>query len=138
MNSKKVIIGSFAKCSSKINFAENELSMKIYHNPRCRKSRETLQIISDAGKDVQIIEYLKDTPSESKLKEIIELLGIAPEQLLRKNEAIYKEKFKGKNLTDDQWIKAMVQYPKLIERPIVVDGNKAVLGRPPENVKSLL
>jgi arsenate reductase len=112
--------------------------MKIYHNPRCRKSRETLKIISETGREVQIIEYLKDTPTENELKEIIELLAITPKQLLRKNEAIYKEKFKGKDLTDDQWIKAMVEYPKLIERPIVVDGKRAVLGRPPENVKSLI
>jgi arsenate reductase len=112
--------------------------MKIYHNPRCRKSRETLKIISETGREVQIIEYLKDTPTENELKEIIELLAITPKQLLRKNEAIYKEKFKGKDLTDDQWIKAMVEYPKLIQRPIVVDGKRAVLGRPPENVKSLI
>ncbi len=112
--------------------------MKIYHNPRCRKSRETLEIINQSGKEVEIIEYLNDTPSENELKEIISLLGISPEQLLRKNEAIFKENFKGKTLTDDQWIKVMVENPKLIERPIVIDGKKAVLGRPPENVKSLL
>ncbi len=112
--------------------------MKIYHNPRCRKSRETLEIINQSGKEVEIIEYLNDTPSENELKEIISLLGISPEQLLRKNEAIFKENFKGKALTDDQWIKVMVENPKLIERPIVIDGKKAVLGRPPENVKSLL
>ncbi len=112
--------------------------MKIYHNPRCRKSRETLEIIKQSGNEVEIIEYLKDTPSENEMKEIIGLLGISPEQLLRKNEAIFKENFKGKTLTDDQWIKVMVENPKLIERPIVIDGKKAVLGRPPENVKSLL
>jgi len=112
--------------------------MKIYHNPRCRKSRETLKIINDAGKDVEIIEYLKDTPSASELKEIISLLGITPEQLLRKNEAIFKENFKGKSLTNDEWIRVMVEHPKLIERPIVVEGKRAVLGRPPENVKALL
>ncbi len=112
--------------------------MKIYHNPRCRKSRETLQLIHEAGKDVEIIEYLKDTPTASQLKEIISLLQITPEQLLRKNEAIFKENFKGKSLTDDEWIKVMVDHPKLIERPIVVEGKKAVLGRPPENVKALI
>lgn len=112
--------------------------MKIYHNPRCRKSRETLKIINDAGKDVEIIEYLKDTPSASELKEIISLLGITPEQLLRKNEAIFKENFKGKSLTNDEWIRVMVEHPKLIERPIVVEGKRAVLGRPPENVKAML
>ena len=112
--------------------------MKIYHNPRCGKSRQTLQMINDAGKDIEIIEYLKDVPNEDELKSIIKLLGIAPDQLLRKNEAIYKEKFKGKSFTDDEWIKIMIENPKLIERPIVIDGEKAVLGRPPENVLSLL
>jgi len=112
--------------------------MKIYHNPRCTKSRQTLQLIKDAGKNVEIVEYLTDTPTQNDLKEIIALLGIRPEQLLRKNEDIYKLNFKGKKFTDDEWIKIMVENPKLIERPIVVEGNKAVLGRPPENVLSLL
>ncbi|MCK5280710.1 MAG: arsenate reductase (glutaredoxin) [Cyclobacteriaceae bacterium] len=112
--------------------------MKIYHNPRCSKSRQTLQLINDAGKDVEIIEYLKDVPTEEELKSIIDLLGISPEQLLRKNEAIFKEQFKGRSFSDEEWIKIMIGNPKLIERPIVVDGKKAVLGRPPENVLSLL
>ena len=112
--------------------------MKIYHNPRCSKSRQTLQMIADAGKDIEIIEYLKDVPTEDELKSIIKLLGIAPDQLLRKGEAIFKEKFKGKTFTDDEWIKIMIEHPKLIERPIVIDGEKAVLGRPPANVLSLL
>lgn len=111
--------------------------MKIYHNPRCSKSRQTLQLIRDAGKEVEIIEYLKYTPSEEELKSIISMLGITPKQLLRKNEAIFKENFKDKELTDDEWIAAMVANPKLIERPIVIEANKALLGRPPENVKSL-
>jgi len=112
--------------------------MKIYHNPRCSKSRQTLQMINDAGQDIEIIEYLKDVPTEEELKSIIKLLGIAPDQLLRKGEAIFKEKFKGKTFTDEEWIKIMIEHPKLIERPIVIDGEKAVLGRPPENVLSLL
>lgn len=112
--------------------------MKIYHNPRCRKSRETLQIIRDAGLDVEIIEYLNDTPSREELSEIIELLGISPEQLIRKNESVFKEKFKGKRFSDEEWIEILVANPKLIERPIVVEGGRAILGRPPENVKQLL
>lgn len=112
--------------------------MKIYHNPRCRKSRETLQLIKDAGVEPDVIEYLKDVPSESELKELIGLLGIKPYDLLRRGEADFKENFKGKDLSDDKWISAMVKYPKLIERPIVVKQKKAVLGRPPENVKTLL
>jgi arsenate reductase len=112
--------------------------MKIYHNPRCRKSRETLQLIQDKGRVVQIVEYLKDVPTAAELKEILGLLGISAEQLLRKGEAVYKENYKGKDLTEDGWIEAMIANPKLIERPIVVKDGKAVLGRPPENVLELL
>lgn len=112
--------------------------MKIYHNPRCSKSRQTLQLITDAGVEPEVIEYLKDIPSKKELKEVITLLGIKPYDLLRRGETDFKENFKGKDLTDDQWIDAMIAYPKLIERPIVVKGKKAVLGRPPENVKELL
>jgi arsenate reductase (glutaredoxin) len=112
--------------------------MKIYHNPRCSKSRQTLSLIKEKGAEVEIIEYLKVIPSEKELSAIIKLLGIKPEKLLRKGEADYKENFKGKILSDEEWISAMVEYPKLIERPIVVSGNKAILGRPPENVLDLL
>ena len=112
--------------------------MKIYHNPRCSKSRQGLKILQDAGKDVEIIEYLKTPPSVDELKDIVKKLGIPAEKLVRKNEAIFKEKFKGKSFTDDEWIKIMAENPKLIERPIVVDGDKAVLGRPPENITALL
>lgn len=112
--------------------------MKIYHNPRCRKSLETLQMIHDAGKDVEIIEYLKTPPTFNELKEILIQLNIPAEQLLRKNEAVYKEQYKGKSFTDDEWIEVMIANPKLIERPIVVKGGKAILGRPPENVNAFL
>lgn len=112
--------------------------MKIYHNPRCTKSRQTLQLILDAGVEPEVIEYLKDVPSEAELKELVSMLGIKPYDLLRRGEADFKESFKGKDLSDDEWIAAMVKYPKLIERPIVVKQKKAVLGRPPENVKTLL
>jgi arsenate reductase len=112
--------------------------MKIYHNPRCRKSRETLEIIQDAGVEPEVIEYLKDVPTESELKELVGMLGIKPYDLLRRGEADFKDNFKGKDLSDDEWIAAMVKYPKLIERPIVVKQKKSVLGRPPENVKTLL
>lgn len=112
--------------------------MKIYHNPRCSKSRQTLQIIEESGAEVQIIEYLKDIPSKAELKSVIKLLGLKPEEILRKGEADFKDNFKGKTLSDDQWIDAMIKYPKLIERPIVVKEKRAVIGRPPENVKDLL
>lgn len=112
--------------------------MKIYHNPRCRKSRETLQIIEESGTKVEIIKYLEDVPTEPELKEVLGKLGIPAEKLLRKGEAIFKEHYKGKNLSEDEWIQAMIENPKLIERPIVVKGDKAVLGRPPQNVEDLL
>lgn len=112
--------------------------MKIYHNPRCTKSRQTLQLIREAGIEPEIIEYLNDVPTKTELKELIQLLGIKPYDLLRRGEADFKDNFKGKELSDDEWIAAMVKYPKLIERPIVVKQKKAVLGRPPENVKALL
>ena len=112
--------------------------IKIYHNPRCRKSRETLAIINDSGKNVEVIEYLKETPSANDLSVILSKLNLKPEQLLRKGEKLFKEEYKGKKLTDQAWIRAMVENPVLIERPIVVKGTKAIIGRPPENVKSLL
>lgn len=112
--------------------------MKIYHNPRCSKSRQTLALIQGKNVEPEIVEYLKEVPSESELKTLLQMLGIPAEKLLRKGEADFKENFKGKTLSEDEWISAMVKYPKLIERPIVVKGNKAVLGRPPENVLELL
>ncbi|MCB0458989.1 MAG: arsenate reductase (glutaredoxin) [Flavobacteriaceae bacterium] len=112
--------------------------MKIYHNPRCRKSREGLEILQKSGQPFEIVEYLNTPPTESELKDIISKLGVAPIELIRKNETEWKENYKGKELSDDEMIKAMVRYPKLIERPIVIKGTKAVVGRPPENIKKLL
>ena len=112
--------------------------LTIYHNPRCRKSRETLQLIEDSGEMLTVVEYLKTVPSADDLADLIEKLNIEPQALLRKGEAIYKEQFKGKTLSDEEWIQAMVDNPKLIERPIVVRGDKAIIGRPPEKVKALL
>ena len=112
--------------------------MKIYHNPRCRKSRETLALIADAGVLPEVVEYLKTPPTVDELREIVGKLGISPEALVRKGEAIYKENFKGKSLSDEEWLIALAENPKLIERPIVIEGDRAVLGRPPENVNELL
>lgn len=112
--------------------------MKIYHNPRCSKSRQTLELIRKAGIEPEIIEYLSDIPSEKELTALVKMLGISPQELIRKVEDDYKERFKGEELTDAEWISAMVAYPKLIERPIVVKNGKAVLGRPPEKVLELL
>ena len=112
--------------------------MKIYHNPRCRKSREGLAILENSNQNFEIINYLNNPPSEKELKQILEMLGIEPIDLVRKNEVIWKENYKGKKLTDNDIIKAMATHPKLIERPIVIKNDKAVLGRPPEKIKELL
>ncbi|WP_456438684.1 arsenate reductase (glutaredoxin) [Psychroserpens sp.] len=110
----------------------------IYHNPRCSKSREGFQILEDSGKDFEVIKYLDEPISETKLKEIISLLGIKPIELVRKNEAIWKSDYKGKKLTDDNIISAMIKNPKLIERPIIVNGKEAVIGRPPIKVLNII
>ena len=114
------------------------MDTKIYHNPRCGKSRDTLKILHEKGENVQVIEYLKFCPSHDELKEIIRLLGIKPFELIRKGEKIYKEDYKGKDLGDDEWIQAMIDNPILIERPIVVKNGKAKVGRPPEDVLEIL
>ena len=103
--------------------------LKILHNPRCQKSRQTLQLIEESGEMVTVVEYLKTVPTKDELKGIINMLGIEPLDLVRKGEAVYKEEFKGKDLDNYQWIEAMVQNPKLIARPIVIKGDKAIIGR---------
>jgi arsenate reductase (glutaredoxin) len=110
----------------------------IYHNPRCAKSRATLALLQQHGVEPKVIEYLKEPPTAAELKAIVAKLGIQPEALVRRNEEIYKERYAGRTLTDEQWIAAMVRHPILIERPILVVGKRAVLGRPPENVEALL
>ena len=112
--------------------------IKIYHNPRCRKSREGLQILQESGKDFEIIEYLKESLSFDEVKAILNLLNIPPNKLLRKNEAVWKEHFKGKTMSDEDIIASMVKFPKLMERPIVINKEKAVIGRPPETIKQIL
>lgn len=112
--------------------------IQIYHNPRCTKSRETLALIQEKGNEVEIIQYLKEIPSKDDLRLILSKLNIKPEQLLRKSEAIFKEKFKGLEMNDEEWLEIMIQYPKLIERPIVINGNKARIGRPPERILEIL
>ncbi len=110
----------------------------LYHNPRCSKSREALQILEDKGETIEIVRYLDNPPTPQELKQILELLGIKPIDLVRTNEPEWKENFKGKNLTDEEIIKAMIAYPKLIERPIAIHGTHAVIGRPPEKVLEIL
>jgi len=112
--------------------------MKIYHNPRCRKSREGLAILEEARVEHEIIDYLKNPPSEEEIRELLSKLNMDAIGLVRQNEAVWKEKFKGKDLSSEEIIRAMADHPKLIERPIVVRGSQAVVGRPPEKIKSLL
>lgn len=112
--------------------------MKIYHNPRCRKSRETLALIEENGKKADIILYLDTPPDRDEMMDILKKLKMKPEELIRKTEKVYKEKYKGRSMSDDEWISAMMDHPKLIERPIVIKGTKAILGRPPENVLALM
>ena len=115
------------------------MGLKILHNPRCSKSRQTLAILSDNGINVDIIEYLKDVPSEKTLRQIIDILGIKPRELLRKGEVVYKENnLRREDLTDDDLIQFMLDNPILIERPIVYDDKRAVIGRPPDNVLKLI
>jgi len=115
------------------------MPLTIYHNPKCTKSRQTLKLLEEHGVKPKIIEYLKTPPSETELKRLLKLLGMRPRELLRKKEPEYKQaKLDDPSLSDTAVIRAMTQYPKLIERPIVVAKNKAVLGRPPENVLKLI
>jgi len=112
--------------------------IQIYHNPRCSKSREGLQILENEGKNFEVIKYLETIPSQKELTRIVSLLGIAPIDLVRKNEAIWKSDFKGKTLSDSQIIDAMIAHPKLIERPIVINDNKAIIGRPPSAILDII
>ena len=112
--------------------------LKIYHNTRCRKSREALQIIQQRGLNPDIIQYLNDPPNKEELKNILRILNYNPIELIRTNEQIWKTHFKNKILSDNDIINAMIDYPKLIERPIIINKNKAVVGRPPENVLKIL
>ena len=112
--------------------------MKIYHNPRCSKSRQGLVILENSNSEFEIIKYLESSISKEELQNILNLLNISPIDLVRKNESIWKENYKGKELSDDDIITAMVENPKLIERPIVINKGKAVVGRPPEIIKTIL
>lgn len=112
--------------------------IEIYHNPRCSKSREALDILDKSKSEYEVIKYMDDKLSIEKLKELVNLLKIKPIELVRTNESIWKENYKNSDLTDDELIAAMAKHPKLIERPIVINGNKAVIGRPPQKILDIL
>jgi arsenate reductase (glutaredoxin) len=115
------------------------MSVKIYHNPRCTKSRQTLQLLKDRGIEPEVIEYLKTPPSPTELADILDKLGMEPRDLMRKQETEYKANGLDDTALDKQsLIEGMSANPILIERPIVVANNKAAVGRPPENILSIL
>ena len=112
--------------------------MKILHNPRCRKSREGLKILEDSGQNFTIVEYLKEPLTKEELTDVLSKLDMSAMDLVRKNEKEWKENFKGQEMSEEEVVAAMVAHPKLIERPIVISGDRAVVGRPPENINQLL
>ena len=112
--------------------------MKIYHNPRCRKSREGIKYLESKKINFEVIDYIKNNLSLDQIRNILKKLQFKPIELVRKNEAIWKEKYKGKDFTNDQLIKILSDEPKLIERPIIVSEKLAVIGRPAENIDKLL
>ena len=110
----------------------------IYHNNRCTKSRCALDELEKSGKDFEVVYYLETPPNKSELQSIIQKLGIKPLELIRKGEKFFTENYKGKILTDEEWIDAMVAHPILIERPIIISEDKAVIARPTEKIKEIL
>ncbi len=118
----------------------NKKMIKIYHNPRCGKSRAALKLLEESGKPYEVINYMKEPLSQEELRDLTGRLGIKAEELVRKKEGIFKEKYKGKELSEDEWIEAMIEHPKLMERAIVVneETGKAVVARPPERVLEIL
>ena len=113
------------------------MTVTIYHNPRCSKSRATLKLLQDRGIEPQVVEYLKTPPDEPELRRILAMLGLRPRQLLRPAEA-KAAGLADPALDDDALIRAMIEHPAVIERPIVVKDGHACIGRPPENVLALL
>lgn len=112
--------------------------LTIYHNPKCRKSREGLQYIQDKGLECNVVEYLRNPLNREQLQELLMKLNMKPDQIVRTQEDEYKEKLKGKQFTYEEWITILLENPKLIQRPIVVKNHKAVLGQPVEEIDRLI
>ncbi|MBX7093661.1 MAG: arsenate reductase (glutaredoxin) [Flavobacteriales bacterium] len=110
----------------------------IYHNPRCSKSRCALDILRENGIEAQVVEYMKEIPTREEFKLLLARLHLGPKDILRTGEELFKSKLKGLRLTDEEWITIMLENPQLIERPIVVKGNKGIVARPPEKVLELI
>ncbi len=109
----------------------------VYHNPRCKKSRAGLEYVKSKSNEVEVVEYLKEPFTEDGFKKLLMKLNKKPIEMVRTQEAIYKSDFKGKNFTDEEWVKIILENPKLIKRPIVVRNNKAVWGNPVEELDIL-
>lgn len=110
----------------------------IYHNPRCSKSREGLGILKDSEVEFQVRDYIKEPPSKEELQDVLDKLHKVPIEIIRTDEKIWKENYKGRDLNDEELIEIMIKHPKLIQRPIVVSDKEGVVGRPPERIKNLL
>ena len=122
-----------------IKFPESSVPATLYHNPRCSKSRQTLQLLQEQGLEPEVVEYLKTPPDAATLEHILDMLGMQPRELMRQKEDEYAELgLDDPSLSREQLIQAMVEHPKLIERPILVKDGKAAIGRPPEQVLELL
>lgn len=115
-----------------------EVSLRIFHNARCSKSRAACTLLAERGLQVEIVNYLENPPTKMELQDLAAKLGMAPSELVRRGESIYKERYADLDLSEEAWVEALVTHPVLLERPIFVHGEKAVIGRPPERVLELL
>jgi arsenate reductase len=112
--------------------------LRLYHNARCSESRGVCALLAERGLEVQVVDYLATPPSMGELRDLAAKLGLAPSELVRRGEAVFKEHYAGRELNEDQWLEALATHPILLERPILVRGDRAVIGRPPERVLELL
>ncbi|MFZ5554698.1 MAG: arsenate reductase (glutaredoxin) [Bacteroidota bacterium] len=117
--------------------SKNETEVIVYHNPRCSKSRCVIQLLKKKKIKFSVVKYLQETPTEAELKKVLMKLNLKPFDIIRQKEKYFQERLLGLKLKDNEWIKVMIQNPELIERPIIVKGNKAVIGRPAEKVFEL-
>ena len=113
-------------------------TITIYHNPRCSKSRAACALIAESGVEAEVIDYLSTPPSRDELRVLLAKLGMRASEIVRRGEAVFKENYQGRELSEAQWLDALIAHPILIERPIIVRGNKAVIGRSTEKVQELL
>jgi arsenate reductase len=131
--------GYNAVLDSLLNEQASAMSITIYHNPRCSKSRQTLQLLRDNEVEPEVVEYLKTPPDRKALEAILDMLGLEPRDLMRKKEKEYKEAgLDNPDLDRDTLVQGMLDYPKLMERPIIIKDNQAIIGRPPELVLDLI